>query len=220
MRRTRVPERFPLPPIRPSRPNPYTGSPLDRAAERRDDDAFVATALAASTTLVVPIWRTQSVFRGNAARFFAPFEAARWGTEAHHWIFLGLWEARPVFALDLGFHDDGLTLLPEDEGVFADLRLLSGALPAEEAAILAHARGMVHWQSRTRFCGLCGSPCVPRSAGHVMRCTGCGTDHFPRSDPAVIMLVVQEDRVLLVRRRNPPDVGRWSLPGGRLDTVR
>ncbi len=78
---------------------------------------------------------------------------------------------------------------------------ISAAWPAEcrlsEAAILAYARGLMHWQSRTRFCGVCGSPCVPRSAGHVMHCTGCETDHFPRSDPAVIMLVVREDRALL-----------------------
>ncbi|HEX3984557.1 MAG TPA: NAD(+) diphosphatase [Acidisoma sp.] len=197
MRRTRVPETSPFLLIRPSRPNVYTGSPLDRAAERRDDPAYIAAALAAPDALVAPIWRAQSFFRGEEVRFFSPEETANWSLESHHWIFLGLWQRRPVFALDLNHHEDPLPILPEETGTFADIRRVGSALPADQAAILAHARGLVHWQSRTRFCGICGSPCVPRSAGHVMHCTGCGTDHFPRSDPAVIMLVVREDSVLL-----------------------
>jgi NAD+ diphosphatase len=197
MRRTLVPQTSPIFPIRPTRPNVYTGSPLERAAERRDDPAFMAEVLAAPGALVAPIWRAQSFFRGTEARFFSPRETEGWAVESHQWIFLGFWRERPVFALDLNHHEDALAILPPDAGDFADIRRMGGALPAEEAAILAHARGLVHWQSRTRFCGICGSPCVPRSAGHVMHCTGCGTDHFPRSDPAVIMLVVREDRALL-----------------------
>ncbi len=106
MRRTLVPKISPLSPIRPTRPNVYTGSPLDRVAERRDDPAFIAEALAAPQALVAPIWRAQSFFHGEAARFFSPDETEGWGVEDRHWIFLGLWGDRPVFALDLNHHED------------------------------------------------------------------------------------------------------------------
>ncbi|MDW8445496.1 MAG: NADH pyrophosphatase zinc ribbon domain-containing protein [Acetobacteraceae bacterium] len=80
------------------------------------------------------------------------------------------------------------------EAAFADLREAAGLLPGAEAAVLAHARALMHWRSRQRFCGACGGPCEPRSAGNVMLCTGCGASHFPRTDPAVIMLVTSRER--------------------------
>ena len=82
-----------------------------------------------------------------------------------------------------------------------------------EASVLAYARGLIHWQSRTRFCGVCGNPCQPASAGHVMHCTGCGTDHFPRSDPAVIMLVVRDDSILMGHATRFPE-GMYSTLAG------
>ncbi|MCB8874084.1 NAD(+) diphosphatase [Acidisoma silvae] len=197
MRRTLVPQTSPFSRIHPSRPNVYTGSPLDRAAERRGDDDYIASLLASSQAVVAPIWRAQSLFHGEAVRFFSPADTVGWGITDQHWIFLGLWQEKPVFTLDLHHLEDPLTVLAVPDGTFGDIRHHGGLLTPDEASILAHARGLVHWQSRTRFCGVCGSACVPTSAGHVMHCKGCGTDHFPRSDPAVIMLVVKDDRVLL-----------------------
>jgi NAD+ diphosphatase len=64
------------------------------------------------------------------------------------------------------------------------------------------ARALFFWHRRHLFCGLCGSPTVPGEAGFVRKCTNaeCGTTHFPRTDPAVIMLVVDGDKCLLGRR--------------------
>ena len=58
------------------------------------------------------------------------------------------------------------------------------------------ARAILFWHARHRFCGLCGSPTRSEEAGHVRRCTdpACNTMHFPRTDPAVIMLVTQGER--------------------------
>ncbi len=200
-------------PVRASRPNVYTGSPLDRAAERRSDAAFIAAALASPDAVVAPVWRAQNLFQGEAARFFSTADALAWESDPQRWIFLGLWEERPVFALDLGHHETPHDLLPDDAGTFADIRQHGGILPAGEASVLAYARGLIHWQGRTRFCGVCGSPCVPASAGHVMHCTGCGTDHFPRSDPAVIMLVVRDDTILLGHATRFPE-GMYSTLAG------
>jgi NAD+ diphosphatase len=75
-----------------------------------------------------------------------------------------------------------------------------------DAAIIAQARALLYWHGRHQFCGLCGGACLPQSAGHVMACTKCGTHHFPRTDPAVIMLVTRGDRCLLGanKRANRP----------------
>jgi NAD+ diphosphatase len=51
----------------------------------------------------------------------------------------------------------------------------------------------MHWRDRHRFCGVCGGACEPEQAGNRLRCTNCGTEHFPRTDPAVIMLVSARD---------------------------
>jgi NAD+ diphosphatase len=129
------------------------------------------------------------------------------------WCFLGLWEGRPVFAVDCSAAEDPLPLLPEGMGAFTDLRQVAGLLPAGEASVLAHARGMMHWRTKHRFCGVCGAPCTPRSAGHAMACTACNAQHFPRTDPAVIMLVHDGDRCLLGRQSRFPPGMHSTLAG-------
>jgi NAD+ diphosphatase len=99
-------------------------------------------------------------------------------------------------------------------GSFTDLRQVAGLLPAGEASVLAHARGIMHWRTKHRFCGVCGAPCTPRSAGHAMACTGCNAQHFPRTDPAVIMLVVRGDRCLLGHSHRFPNVAMYSTLAG------
>jgi NAD+ diphosphatase len=189
-----------------SRPNVYTGAPLDRAGHRREDEAWLAAALTGAGALFVPVWRARNLLLGAAEgspqAVFLDGEAAAalraWGGAAGiTWAFLGLQGPNPVFALDLSAAEDPLPLLPPGPGSFTDLRAAAGTLPGDDASILAYARGLMHWRSRHRFCGVCGAPCEARSAGHVMRCTACGTSHFPRTDPAVIMLVHSAGRALL-----------------------
>jgi len=86
----------------------------------------------------------------------------------------------------------------------ADLRQLAGRLDRHEGALLAFARAMVFWHSRHRFCGVCGAPTQSEEAGHMRRCTdpACAAMHFPRTDPAVIMLVTDGERALMGRNKN------------------
>jgi NAD+ diphosphatase len=206
-----------------TRQNMYTGSPLDRAGHRREDDAWLAAAWARPETLFVPVWRARNLLHGLAegrpeAVFLSGEAAAALrspsGPDEMPWAFLGLQGALPMFALDLSAADDPLPLLPADLGSFADLRAAAGALPGQDAAILAYARGLMHWRSRHRFCGICGAPCAARSAGHVMRCTGCEASHFPRTDPAVIMLVHAGDRALLGHSVRFPAATMYSTLAG------
>ena len=92
---------------------------------------------------------------------------------------------------------------------------MGGQLEAQQAGLLAYARGMLYWRQRHRFCGVCGSPTVSTSAGHVMTCTSstCATDQFPRLDPAIIVLVTDGERALLGRQASWPE-GRYSTIAG------
>ncbi|MCX8134493.1 MAG: NAD(+) diphosphatase [Roseococcus sp.] len=206
-------------PIPARRANVYTGSPLDRAAKRREDAEWIAAALAAEEALFVPVWRARSLMRGveegrPEAVLLTREAAAAVRMAGGPWAFLGLWDERPVFAVDCSAADDPLPLLPAGMGAFTDLRAVAGLLPAGEASVLAHARGLMHWRMRHRFCGVCGAVCEPRSAGHAMRCTACGAEHFPRTDPAVIMLVVRGDRCLLGHSHRFPNTTMYSTLAG------
>jgi NAD+ diphosphatase len=205
-------------PIPPSRDNPYTGSPLDRAAHKREDEAFIAAALHHPDTLWAPVWRSRSLMRGVEEKrpeglLLTGAMAERLRLAGGPWAYLGDWHQRPVFAVDCSAAEDPLPLLPEGMGGFTDLRAVAGLLAPDEASILAHARGLMHWRTKHLFCGVCGAACEPRQAGHAMHCTGCNTQHFPRTDPAVIMLVVRGDRALLGHSPRFPNVMYSTLAG-------
>ena len=197
-----------------SRPNPYTGSPLDRASHLRTDTAWITGAIGGAQTRLVPIWRAKSLFRpsgeGAPAAVFLPALPVT----GHPWAFLGQVGGEAYFAVDLSAVEDPLPLLPQASGEFIDLRTVGPGLPPDHMAILAHARGLMHWRSRHRFCGVCGAACEPHSAGNVMVCTGCATHHFPRTDPAVIMLVTSGDRALLGHSARFPNSQMYSTLAG------
>ena len=202
-----------------SRPNAYTGSPLDRAGHRRDDADWIAEALADPETLFAPVWRSRSLMKGIESGKPEAVLLTGGAAEAVRmaggpWAFLGFWEGKPVFTVDCSGAEDPLPLLPDGMGGFADLRQVAGLLPPGEASVLAHARGLMHWRTRHRFCGVCGAECAPRSDGNVMVCTGCNAQHFPRTDPAVIMLVVRGDSCLLGHSHRFPNTAMYSTLAG------
>ena len=201
-------------PIVASRPNPYTGSPLDRASPLRTDTAFVANALADPTTRIVPVWRAKSLFRSDGGGPQAVFPTGA-TVAGHPWALLGTTDGVAHLAVDLSAAEEPLALLPAGtQGEFIDLRTVGPGLPGAHMAILAHARGLLHWRSRHRFCGVCGAACEPHSAGNVMVCTGCATHHFPRTDPAVIMLVTRGDQALLGHSARFPNSTMYSTLAG------
>lgn len=190
------------------RPNIYAGLPLDRAADIRKDPGRLAALIASPAALAVPVWASRSFLGGEveAPRAILPPLSALPHDAP---VFLGLQGEVPVFAVDLGDHADDAAALAHPGlaglgGRFEDLRTVGPLMEPGEAGVLAFARGMVWWNRQTRFCGICGHPTEAREAGFVRRCTNpdCGREHFPRTDPAVIMLVHDgAGRVLLARNR-------------------
>jgi len=202
-----------------SRPNVYTGSPLDRADGRRTDEAWIAERLADPASRWVPVWRARTLFRGldegrPEAVFLTGNAASALRLAGGPWAFLGLQDGAAVFTVDVSAVDDPMPLLPPEVARFEDLRRLGPGLAPHEAAILAHARGLMHWRTRHGFCGVCGGRCEARSAGHAMACTVCQAQHFPRTDPAVIMLVHRGDRALLGHSTRFPKVTMYSTLAG------
>lgn len=117
--------------------------------------------------------------------------------------FLGEVDGKSFFAVGLpqenGESVDALSGL----GVFQELRAMAPLLERDAGALLAHARAMVHWHRSNRFCGECGQPTEIAEAGYRRLCTNaeCGRQHFPRTDPAIIVLVSRDDTCLLGRQK-------------------
>ncbi|MCG5239204.1 NAD(+) diphosphatase [Azospirillum doebereinerae] len=197
------------------RPNVYAGVPLDRAALRRKNEDWLTQAWLSPDARVLPVWQTRSFVTGPADAARAVLVPPGAGLEGVP-IFLGLLGEDPIFAVDLSIAESPESL-PGLEGLgrFEDLRAVGPLMPEGEGALCAYARGMAWWNARHRFCGVCGAPAASAEAGHVRICTdpACATHHFPRTDPAVIMLVHDGDRVVLGRQsRFPP--GMHSVLAG------
>jgi len=197
-------------------PNVFSGPYLERAAHLRKDAAFLAAALQDPDTLIVPLWQARSLVRraehGCTAAFVAATHELRRAVPDGELVLLGRFRGRTCFAAELAV-DPVPAVEPETR--FEDLRSAGGLLPEDEAGLLAYARAMVLWRRRHRHCGTCGAPARSTSAGHVMQCTAadCGAEHFPRLDPAIIVLVTDGERALLGRQATWP-AGRYSTIAG------
>ena len=128
----------------------------------------------------------------------------------------------PDDALFLGMHEDqGWFALRLESGSSAsanrvDLRAAALTLPALEAGLYGHARALLHWQATHRFCGRCGAGLQAIRAGHAARCNGCGSEHYPRTDTAIIVAVTDGKRLLLGRQSSWPKK-RYSVIAGFLE---
>jgi NAD+ diphosphatase len=115
----------------------------------------------------------------------------------------------------LGLDASGCAVFAHDAAPaeFVSLRGLMAELDPAEAALAAYAVGMVGWHRVNRYCGRSGHATEVEAAGHRRRCPGCGLLQFPRTDPAITMLVQTKDKALLSRRHGAP-ANRWSALAG------
>ena len=197
-------------------PNVFAGPYLDRAAHLRKDAAYVAAALADPATLITPLWRSRNLVhaagQGCGAAFVSVTHEIRAALPDGEFVLLGQFRGRACFAVDLPAAAEPVS---PPGAAFEDLRKIGALLPEDEAGLLAYARAMVLWRQRHRYCGSCGAPAHSESTGHVMKCSNaaCGEQHFPRLDPAIIVLVTDGERALLGRQAAWPP-GRYSTIAG------
>ncbi len=211
----------------------FSGNPLNRAGDTRHDAAWLTTQLDAPEALFVPFWHLRPlifpVASADTTRPVAPADTTRdvgwlpriafgdlWHKDCLH-VFLGLnRRGKPLFAVDISHVSQ-----PEEAGVFRglgtfdDVRELAllGDLSRGEFAILAQAKAMLHWHNTHAFCGKCGSATDIAEGGYKRICTAQACEHFPRTDPVVIMLAIHDDACLLGRQKNWPEHMFSALAG-------
>ena len=179
-----------------SKPIFFTGSGLDRADRLRGDAQWVAAQLTDAATCVVPVWRDLNLVSVNceaAPSYVVGTAAQRVVDQAGEIVLLGLRDGLAYFAADVSSLDENAANALGADANFTDLRTCAAMLSRDAGSILAYAKGMLIWHRRHRFCGDCGHPTISAEAGHVRKCTNpeCAKPHFPRTDPAVIMLVTR-----------------------------
>ncbi|MTE20897.1 NAD(+) diphosphatase [Streptomyces sp. TRM43335] len=186
---------------------------IDRAAHHRLDEAWLGAAWSHPTTRCFVVSGGQVLIEdtedGRTELVTMPsFDAPL--TEAHRY-FLGVDEdGVRYFALQ----KDSLPGRMDGAARPAGLREAGALLSERDAQLMVHAVALENWQRMHRFCSRCGERTAIVAAGHVRRCPACGAEHYPRTDPAVIMLVTDpEGRALLGRQVHWPK-GRFSTLAG------
>ena len=192
----------------------YADGDFDRAAECREDPAWLAARLAHGASKVYPIWRRHFLFEEKHIPVALAPTAAGQLAELAQSVLLGVIDDTAYFTIDIsGLSEDGLAAAIA--GTAHDLRDVAMNLSDRMAAMLAFGRGMSVWHADHQHCGHCGGPTQAERAGHARRCLAktCGRLHFPRTDPAVITLVIDGERCLLARRATI-DIPRFSTVAG------
>lgn len=207
------------------------GGGLDRAAHLRGDSTKLAMLWAGGQARVLPVWRGKPLIaeRLPGRLGWVGADHPILAQAAPEPAFLGFVAGTAHFAADVS------ALIPESRpgprshplfdpseqshpathegGSFRDLRGVMSGLSRLEAELGATARALFTWQRETRFCGRCGSESGLQQAGWLRACPKCGARQFPRIEPAVIMLVVHQNAVLVGRESLWPD-GLYSLLAG------
>jgi NAD+ diphosphatase len=205
--------------------NTFAGNPLDRASDRRGDAGWLAAQLDSPDSLGVALWNGRPFVEtapgpdgedGVRIAYLPARLASELAGGNERLLFMGLWKAIVVFAVDLeGTADPGLGPLL-GLGEFADLRQVAPQLPPGDAAILATAKSMFEWRRRHGHCAVCGQPTAARDGGWKRQCPACEAEHFPRTDPVVIMLPWHGERCMLGRQEAWPP-GMFSALAGFLE---
>ena len=173
---------------------------LDRAAVRRGDAAWLEQMRHSEDSLTILCSHGKVAVAAGPFLCVLPYRVARKELPEAVEIFLGQADDKVWFALEV--EPEALPLVGAALE-WSDLRRSGSSLPPAEVAIMAYAQGMSRWIRTTIYCSGCGSPLLLKNGGHVRQCSdsSCLTDHFPRTDPAIIVLVTREDRCLLARHQ-------------------
>ena len=193
----------------------YTESRIARAAELRTDAARIAALEADARAGVYVMGGEMIVLKQGTANepLFGVTEAAALGA-ATETVFLGLVDGLPRFGHSLT-PAAAEALKTRGDLLVTDLRSIAvqGLVAAEHLPPMAEAKAVLHWHARHRYCSNCGTLSHAVDSGWRRDCPNCKTQHFPRTDPVVIMLAIDGDNCLL--GRSPRFVpGMWSCLAG------
>jgi NAD+ diphosphatase len=201
----------------------FAGIALERNAEQRDDADWAAVQFDDPNARFLLLGADSA--GGRRALIQSSADALHWLGQDGRRVFaadlaltyLGADEIGPLFSLcaDAALAEQVAAAL---EGTFIDLRSAGVRLHPFQAGVFAYARAVAHWQARTRFCGACGAALQLLALGHRARCTNpaCALEHFPRVDPAMIVIVSWQGQCLLGTQSNWSQ-GRYSTLAGFIE---
>jgi NAD+ diphosphatase len=189
-------------------PNTFEGARLDRVTARRRDAAWVAERLGDPASRAVVVAPTAVLVDDERLALVELPPLLERGAEP---LLLGMQDGRALFAVDaepLG----SAALAPAE---LVPVRDIAPRLAQDDGGLIAYAASLLNWHRRHGFCSVCGTASLIEEGGLLRRCPACGAEHHPRTDPVVIMLVVDadQDRVLLGRQPSWPP-GRYSALAG------
>lgn len=208
----------------------FAGSFLDRADRLRTDVAEMARRLADPDTRVSPFWRGKPLFDlGEAGPRLTWISATDdlVTDSPEPTLFMGLDDHGCAhFAADVSYVSppqekptefvDRRTLDLSETRKFIELRAIMGEIGQQDAGIAAAAKGIFEWRASHGYCANCGARSTVVNAGWRHDCAECGRQHFPRTDPVVIMLILDGDNVLLGRQAVWPE-RMYSLLAGFME---
>jgi NAD+ diphosphatase len=180
---------------------------FDRQGMKRSDDVYVNGLRTAATTRYFIMADTKPVITSNAARtvtdlrWFTAEQLKALSLDTSQAIFLGVDRTTGAGHFALALTEAHAMTLPGAAELFkplVDLRSLAmqGVMSAEDISLVGQAKALTHWHD-SAFCGRCGGSTVMRDGGWKRKCTACDAEHFPRTDPVVIMLITDGERCLL-----------------------
>src|ERR1700757_3000752 len=204
MRSMRAPDQRPTLP-------PFTGMALDRVSTERKDPQWVRRELADPAAQAVTATHEGVAMADEGEPLLLRSKLPSEGREEP--ILLGLDDGAPLFAVDLEALPRAEQLEMVEGADIMPLREAGLVLPPAEAGLAAYVLAVINSDRRHRFCANCGAQTSVDEAGYSRHCPRCGAQHFPRTDPCVIMTVEHDGRLLLGRRAGWPR-GRLSVRAG------
>ena len=194
---------------------------LDRAAHLRGNDEKLLALESHPNSRAYVVHRDSLVVKreGNGLRALLSIdEAHKFGANPGT-IFLGLRDGAAVFGM--GISPAAVEkLMTRDDVAVTELRgmAMQGVVPPEQLSAIAMAKSMVSWHQRHGFCANCGTRTAMKEGGWKRDCPNCKAEHFPRTDPVVIMLVTSGDKCLLGRQKQFPP-GMYSCLAGFVEAA-
>lgn len=178
----------------------YTGNLLDRAGHLRKDADWIEIQLANPESIVIPFWRGKVGVHcySDPAMDHKPLRITikqlnDTPLTPEIVVFLGKERQTAIFAMDFSSMDENSFPFTTEETQLQDLRVAVHTLSHTEVAMLGYGKAVIHWHQQHQYCGKCGSTTMIKFAGHARQCSNasCELEGFPRTDPAVIMLVTR-----------------------------
>jgi len=196
----------------------FSGAVLDRVDHLRTDHEWLSLRMQDPSTSFLPVWRGKPLItfddKGAHLGWVEPSRIAGLVAKDASVILLGTWQERAYFAIDATSIEQPRQRGPlVGRGKMIDARSIAPDLSPGDAAVLAQARSMLQWHHTHPFCARCGESTRLTVAGYKRVCTSCGADHFPRTDPVVIMAINHRNRCLLGRKPGFPPTLYTCLAG-------